>query len=104
VKGGRSLQRHVRPAVSRPNFATRAYSYLSFVDVGTFMAQKFNHFLSSEGGRPVEERLADVVHVVDGGGPVLDGLYQGVRVLAPERSTRGVPTFVPRDSAFFCLT
>ena len=57
---------------------------LTFVDVGAFLAQKLDHFLSPEGRSPVEERLPDVVHVVDGGGAVFDGLDQGVGIFAAD--------------------
>jgi len=57
---------------------------LAFVDVGAFLAKKLDHLLSPEGRGPVEEGLPDVVHVVDGGGPVLDGLDERVGVLAAD--------------------
>ena len=57
---------------------------LTFVDVGALLAQKLDHLLSPEGRGPVEEGLSHVVHVVDGGRPVFDGLDQRVRVLAAD--------------------
>ena len=57
---------------------------LALVDVGALLTKILDHFLSPERRRPVQKRLADVVHVVDGRGAVLDGLDEGVGVLTPD--------------------
>ena len=57
---------------------------MALVDVGALLTKILDHFLSPERRRPVQKRLADVVHVVDGRGAVLNGLDEGVGVLTPD--------------------
>ena len=61
---------------------TREYHLpLPLVDVCALLAEELDHLAGSEGGGPVEERLADVVHEVDLDCAAIDGLDERVGVL-----------------------